>query len=122
MLYPYCPIFLTPEIYQQRPQLLDRVHDRQRRMIAHIQSEFDRHHVQYYMPDGGTVVVVKLPHGCEDDVAYVTALREAHDIQVTAGAFFRMRGHVRLAYMNIAEDAVRDAVTLFAEYYEKRAN
>jgi aspartate/methionine/tyrosine aminotransferase len=86
-------------------------------MFSFIRQQLDRVNATYYVPDGGTVVVVKLPANMPDDVAFVQALRAKYGVQVTAGSFFRLFGHVRLAYMNISEERTMEGVRLFANFY-----
>lgn len=101
--------------------MLERVRARQRRVWAHIEAEFKRAAVQYYPPDGGAIVLVVLPPAGPDAAAFITELREKHDVNVTPGTFFNMPGCVRIAYLNLAEDETKEGITRFVAFYQKVA-
>lgn len=87
-----------------------------RRVYAWIADSLTAAAVEFYVPDGGTVVVIRLPPGLSDDTAFVKSLRKEHSVQVTAGSFFRMPGHVRIAYMNLDEAVTRAGVNLLIKF------
>ena len=109
------------QIYKQRQPILAHIVERQQRVFAFIADLFSRNNVVFYPPDGGSIVIVRLPSCSSNDVAFVQELQASHGVLVTAGSFFRLQGHVRLAYLHLPEDRVREGFSLFAEFYAERA-
>lgn len=67
-----------------------------------------REDVEWVQPDGGTVCLIRLPHGLSS-VALSNHLREKHSTLVVPGEFFWLRGYLRIA-CGVAEETLRSGL------------